>query len=86
MKKKRYAEEQIAFALSQHESGTAVSEIVFRDRPEVGNFRVDVLPLEEEVCRAWCCRAAASEITRRREFKTEAAGADRSLRDHRLPQ
>ena len=28
MKKKRYSEEQIAFALRQHESGTAVSEIV----------------------------------------------------------
>ncbi|CAN0499966.1 unnamed protein product, partial [Discosporangium mesarthrocarpum] len=28
MKKKRYTEEQIAFALRQHESGTAVSEIV----------------------------------------------------------
>lgn len=28
MKKKRYTEEQIAFALRQHESGTAVLEIV----------------------------------------------------------
>ena len=28
MKKKRYTEEQIAFALRQHEYGTAVSEIV----------------------------------------------------------
>ena len=28
MKKKRYTEEQIAFALRQHESATAVSEIV----------------------------------------------------------
>lgn len=28
MKKKRYSEEQIAFALRQHESGTTVSEIV----------------------------------------------------------
>ena len=28
MKKKRYTEEQIAFALRQHESGTTVSEIV----------------------------------------------------------
>jgi putative transposase len=28
MKKRRYSEEQIAFALRQHESGTAVSEIV----------------------------------------------------------
>lgn len=28
MKQKRYTEEQIAFALRQHESGTAVSEIV----------------------------------------------------------
>ena len=30
MKKKRYTEEQIAFALRQHESGTPVSEIVRR--------------------------------------------------------
>ncbi len=30
MKKKRYTEEQIAFALRQHESGTAVSEIVLK--------------------------------------------------------
>lgn len=28
MKKKRYSEEQIAFALRQHESGTTVSEII----------------------------------------------------------
>ena len=28
MKKKRYTEEQIAFALRQHESGTPVAEIV----------------------------------------------------------
>ena len=28
MKRKRYTEEQIAFALSQHESGTPVSEII----------------------------------------------------------
>ena len=28
MKKKRYTEEQIAFALRQHESGTAVGEII----------------------------------------------------------
>ena len=28
MKRKRYSEEQIAFALRQHESGTAVAEIV----------------------------------------------------------
>ena len=28
MKRKRYTEEQIAFALRQHESGTTVSEII----------------------------------------------------------
>ena len=28
MKRKRYSEEQITFALRQHESGTAVAEIV----------------------------------------------------------
>ncbi|QDT86327.1 Transposase [Gimesia chilikensis] len=28
MKRKRYSEEQIAFSLRQHESGTAVAEIV----------------------------------------------------------
>ena len=28
MKKKRYSEERIAFALRQHESGTTVSEII----------------------------------------------------------
>ena len=46
MKRKRYSEEQIAFALRQHESGNCGGG----DRQEDGDHRTDLLPLEEEVC------------------------------------
>ncbi len=44
MKRKRYTEAQIAFALRQAESGTPVKEIIRK----LGI--TEVLPLEEEVC------------------------------------
>ena len=48
MKKKRYTEEQIAFALRQVESGTPVSEIV-RKMGEYGSFTVHTLSLLQTV-------------------------------------
>ena len=51
MKKSRFTEEQIAFALRQHEGGTAIGEVVrklgiteqtfYRWRKEYGGLRVD---------------------------------------------
>jgi len=47
MKKSRYTDEQIAFALKQAETGTPVAEAIRRM-----DFRADVLPLEEGVRRS----------------------------------
>jgi putative transposase len=46
MKKSRYTDEQIAFALKQAETGTPVAEVIRRM-----GFWADVLPLEEGVRR-----------------------------------
>ena len=43
MKRSRFTERQIAFALQQAEAGTPV--------PEDGGHRTDLLPMEEEVWR-----------------------------------
>ena len=69
MKKSRYTEEQIAFALKQAETGTPVAEVIRR----MGGIRADVLPLEEGVWRAGCGRVAAGEAARGREPQVEAA-------------
>lgn len=53
MKKSKYSEEQIAFALRQTETGTAGG----RGLPEAWDHRADVLPLEAQVWRAWSFRA-----------------------------
>ena len=53
MKKTRHTEEQIAFALKQAETGTAVAEVIRAD----GDLRADVLPLEEGIWRAWSRRS-----------------------------
>ena len=47
MKRKRYSDEQIAFALRQAESGTAVEEICRK----LGLSEPTCLTLEEAVCR-----------------------------------
>jgi len=54
VKKSRYTEEQIAYALKQAVTGIAVSEVIGR----MGDFRADVLSLEEAVRRSGCGRAA----------------------------
>ena len=46
MKQKRYSDEQIAFALRQAESGTAVADL-----PQAGRVGADLLPMEESVHR-----------------------------------
>jgi putative transposase len=47
MPRKRFTEEQIAFALRQHEGGTQIAEIIRK----LGVTEQDVLPLEEKVRR-----------------------------------
>ena len=56
MKKSRHTEEQIAFALKQAETGTAVAEVI-RD----GNLGANVLPLKEGVRWSRRRRVAAPE-------------------------
>jgi hypothetical protein len=50
MKKSHFTEEQIAYALRQAETGTAVTEVC-RAMPRK---RADLLPLEEAVWRIGC--------------------------------
>jgi len=58
IKKSRYTDESIAFALMQAETGTPVAEVIRR----MGIS--DVLPLEEGVRRLRLFRAESSEATR----------------------
>ena len=68
MKKSRYTEEQIAFALKQAETGTPVAEVIRRM-----GVSEQTLPLEEGVWRAGRRRAAAGQAARGREPQAEAA-------------
>ncbi|QDT87343.1 Transposase [Gimesia chilikensis] len=68
MKRKRYTEEQIAFALRQAESGTTVAEVTHK------------MGISEQTfyrCRkkyaGLGCRTAASEATRGRKQEAETA-------------
>ena len=79
MKKSRYTEEQIAFALKQAETGTPVAEVIRR----MGS-RSRLLPLEESVWRAGRRRAAAGEAARGRGPKLKQLVADLSLDKHIL--
>jgi hypothetical protein len=47
MRKSRFTEEQIAFALKQAETGTPVAEVIRRN----GRFGADLLPVEEALQR-----------------------------------
>ena len=47
MKRSRYTEQQIAFALQQAESGTPVGWVCRK----MGDFRTDLLPVEEALWR-----------------------------------
>ena len=60
MKKSRFTEAQIAFALRQAESGTPVAEII----PQTGDRGADFLPLEKDVRGDGCRGTAAFEATR----------------------
>jgi len=70
MGKKHFSEEQIAFALRQAESGTAVAEIIRK----LGISEQALLPLEEAVRRTWYRRAAAASDLGGREPEAQAAG------------
>ena len=65
MKRRKFSEEQIAFALRQAEAGSSVEE-VFR---KLGS-RADVLPVEEAVC-----RHGVPEIRRLKQLQDEEQAA-----------
>ena len=70
MKKSKFTEEQIAYALRQVESGTAAR----RRLPAARRQRGHLLHLEEEIRPPGRQRAAAAAIARGREQPAEAAG------------
>ena len=70
MKKSKFTEEQIAYALRQVESGTPAGGCL----PAAGRQRSHVLHLEEEVRAPRRQRAAPAAIARGRECPAEAAG------------
>jgi len=57
MKRSKFPEQQIMFALKQAETGVAVAEVCRKK----GHKRGDVLQLEEEVRWAWGGRSAETE-------------------------
>lgn len=57
MKRKRYAEEQIAFALRQHEAGTPVSQIVRK------------MGVSEQAFYRWKKKYAGLGVSEMRQFK-----------------
>jgi hypothetical protein len=69
MKKSKFTEQQIAFALRQAETGTKVKEII----RQMGDHRTDVLPLEAKVRRPGSVGAAKATAARGRDTKTEEA-------------
>ena len=70
MKKSRYTEEQVAYAVRLAESGTPVAQCVSPDRDRRG----DVLPLEEEVRQPRCARGPRAAADARRKCAPEAPG------------
>ena len=84
MKKSKFTEEQIAYALRQVESGTPAG----RRLPAAGRQRSHVLHLEEEVRAPGRQRAAAAALARGRECAAETAGrrpVARQTHPHRGP-
>jgi transposase-like protein len=70
MKKSRYTEEQIAFALKQVELGTPVAEVCRK----MGLSEATMYNWREEVWRSGALRAEASEDARSRERASQAYG------------
>ena len=61
MKKTRFTDEQIAFALRQAETGTPVQEVIRK----MGDIRTDLLPLEEALRRSGAQRSMPPQATGR---------------------
>ena len=70
MKKSRYTEEQVAYALRLAETGTPVADVC----RQIGHRRGDVLPLEEEVRQPGRARGARAAADARGERALEAPG------------
>lgn len=69
MKKSKFTEEQIAFALRQAESGTRVAEVCRKM-----DIRADLFPMEEEVRGARRLGASSVQATRGGEPPAQAPG------------
>ena len=83
MKKSKFTEEQIAYALRQVESGHPAGGRL----PAAGRQRSHVLHLEEEVRAPGRQRAAAAAVARRREWRgLKRLVADLSLDKHILTE
>ena len=70
MKKNRYTEEQIAYALKQAEVGTAVPEICRR----LGIAEQTFLPLAQQVCRDAAQRPQTTQAVGGGERQAQEAG------------
>ena len=68
MKKSRFTEEQIAYALRLADSGTPVTDVCRRNR----HLGCHLLYVEEEVRRTWRERVAQAQAARGREHAIEA--------------
>ena len=68
MRKSKFTEDQIAFALKQNELGTSVEEVCCK----MGISEADVVRLEEEVQRHRSVRAATVAPARGREQEAQA--------------
>jgi putative transposase len=70
MKRSKFTEHQITYALKQAELGTTVEEVCRKD----GHIRRHVLQLEEEIRRSGAIRIAPTTSTRGREHQAQKAG------------
>jgi len=70
MKRSRYREEQIAYALRQAESGTAVADVC----RQLGISEATFYVWKKKVCRAGFDGAARAAAVAGRELEVEAAG------------
>jgi len=75
VKRSRFTEQQIAYALKQQELGVCGRG----DLPQAWDFRCDLLQVEEEVFGPGAAGAATAEAARGREHQAQRLVADLSL-------
>lgn len=70
MKRSKFTEQQIVFALKQAETGIPVAEVCRK----IGKAAGDVFQLETKVLRSWNSRTEKAAAARRREQPAQASG------------